>query len=106
VIREVHRDAIVPIGNGRTRRTPRLVIRSEHEVIDQELCAAGEQVRERRRTLLCFEPIILVDAHPGQRLALARQLVAAAGELLLGLEQLEPRLQPLLARSLDVCSHW
>jgi hypothetical protein len=71
----------------------------EHEVVDEELRAAPEEVGERRRALAGLEAVLLVDADPGQLAPPQRQLVPPPGQLLLGLEQLQPGRQPLLTRS-------
>jgi hypothetical protein len=57
-------------------------------MIDQELRAPLEEVGERGLPDVGVEAIGLVDANPGQRLALAGDLVASVRELLLGDEQL------------------
>jgi hypothetical protein len=48
----------------------------EHEVIDQQLRAAPEKFLERSLAGIGLEAVVLVDANPRQRLALARKLVA------------------------------
>ena len=85
VIREVHGEAVEAVGDRRAGRASRLVVGAEHEVIDQELRAAPEQVLERRGALRRCRTVVLVDAHPGQRLAQLGQLVAAVGQVLLRL---------------------
>ena len=54
---------------------------------------------------LGLEAVLLVDANPGQLLAPPRELVAAPGQLLLGLEQLEPSRKPLFTCSGLVIGH-
>src|SRR5262249_14740290 len=71
----------------------------------QELGAPAEEVRQRAAPLVGLESIRLVDADPGQLLPPSRQLVAAPRELLLRLEQLEPRRQPLFTGPGRVCRH-
>src|SRR5204862_8262594 len=80
----------------RARRTPRRVVGPEHEVVDEELRAPSEEVRQRGAPLVGLEPILLVDPDPRQRLPPPRQFVAAPRELLLTLEQLAPRYEPLV----------
>ena len=70
--------------------------RAEHEMVDQELRAAGEKVASEAGPL-GLEAVLLVDPDPGQGLALAGHLVAPAGERLLGLKQVEAGGQPFLA---------
>jgi hypothetical protein len=66
-------------------------------VIDEELRAPAEEVRQRGVALVGFESVFLVDADPRQFLASPRQLVATPRELLLRAEQLEPRCQPFFS---------
>ena len=55
---------------------------AEHEVLHQQLAAAFEQLGERAPALGRVEDVVLVDAHPRQRAALAGDLVAQARQLL------------------------
>jgi hypothetical protein len=73
-----------------------LPARGEHEVLHHELAAAVEQVGQRARALGRVEDVVLVDAHPRQRAALARDLVAEAGQLLLARQQGLALGEPLL----------
>ena len=86
-----------PSAIARARRTPRGVVGAEHEVVDEELRAPSEKVLERGASLVGVEPVLLVDPDPRQRLPPLRELVAAPRQLLLRLEQLEPRGEPLVA---------
>jgi hypothetical protein len=81
------------------------VFRSEHEMEDEQLRAPVEQLSQCLRSLLGLEAVGLLDGHPRQLPALARELVAAASQLLLPLEQLGPGGKPLLARSDPVLCH-
>src|SRR5207247_3762115 len=85
--------------------TPCLVVRPEHEVVDDELRAPSEEVGQRGVALVGLESVFLVDPHPRQLLPPARQLVAAPRELLLRREQLEPRGQPLFTGPGHVLRH-
>src|SRR6185369_9800925 len=64
-------------------------------VVDEELRAPAEEVRQRGVPFIGVEAIVLVDLHPRQLLPPLRQLVAAPCELLLRREQLAPRREPL-----------
>jgi hypothetical protein len=68
-------------------------------VIDEELRASSEEINERRFSFVGLEAVILVDSNPGQLLAFSRQLVAAPGQFLLGLEQFQPDRKPFLSCS-------
>src|SRR5881394_4658190 len=66
----------------------RLIRRAEHEVVDEQLRPTVEELGERLRPGLGLEAVVLLYRHPGELSPLARQLVAAARELLLLREQL------------------
>jgi hypothetical protein len=50
-------------------------LRAEHEVVDQQLRAAAEQLRQRRRAIVCVEDVSLIHPYPGQFAALAVRVV-------------------------------
>ena len=50
-------------------------LRAEHEVVDQQLRAAAEQLRQRRRAIVCVEDVFLIHPYPGQFAALAVRVV-------------------------------
>jgi hypothetical protein len=89
--------AVEAIGDRRAGRATAGVVGSEHEVVDEELRAPTEQVSERCGAGFGLEPVVLLDRDPGQFLATAGEVVTAAGQLFLGLEQLEAGGEPLLA---------
>jgi hypothetical protein len=70
--------------------------RIEHEVVDDELAAAGEELRQRASSVRPLEDVLLLDALPRQVTSLAPQLVPQPRELLLLREQLLPLGQPLV----------
>jgi hypothetical protein len=55
----------------------------EHEVIDDELTAAGKQIRQRLRTIRPLERVGLRDDLPWKVALQSAQLVALASERLL-----------------------
>ena len=75
---------------------------AKHEVVDQQLRTAAEQVPQRRLALFGVEGIVARNSHPGQRLALARDFIAAPGEFFLGLQQVETGLEPLITGAYGV----
>src|SRR5437667_206211 len=77
----------------------------EHEMIDEQLRAALEQIGQGGAAFVGVEAIVLVDLDPGQLLAAARQLVAAVGQVLLGLEQVEALGAPLFAGNNPMSRH-
>src|SRR4051812_15754175 len=76
------------VGDRGTDGAARLVRRAEHEVIDEELRTTAEELGERLRPSLGLEAVVLLDRHPGELPPLPRELVAAAGGVLLLPEQL------------------
>jgi hypothetical protein len=95
VVGQVHGEPVEAVRNRRAGRAAGGVIGAEHEVVDEELRAPAEEVRQRGAALVGLEAIRLVDPHPRQVLPPPRQLVAAPRERLLRLEQIEPRCEPL-----------
>src|SRR5258708_25358943 len=98
-------EAVEAIRDHRAGRTARRVVRSEHEVVDEELRASAEEVRQRGTPFIGLEAISLIDWYPRQFLPLACKLVTSAREFLFCFEQFELRFQPLFACSGLVCSH-
>ena len=84
--------------------------RAEHEVVDEQLRAAVEQLAQRLGALVGVEPVVLLNANPRQLAPLPRKLVAQPGVLLLAVEQLlacgEPFVTcfPVLWSVMDVSS--
>ena len=74
--------AVDGVGHRRAGRAAGLVARAEHEVIDEQLGAAVEQLRQRARAFVRLEAVLLLDANPGQLAPLPGQLVTQAGVLL------------------------
>jgi hypothetical protein len=69
----------------------------EHEVPDDQLAAAFEQVEQRRVAIGPLEHVLLLDRDHRQHAALGVQRVAAAGQLLLLGQQLHAGGQPLVS---------
>jgi hypothetical protein len=61
---------------------------ADHEVVDEQLGAAVEEVRQGLGPVLGLEAVVLLDWNPGQLLALPCELVPAPHVLLLSIEQL------------------
>src|SRR2546425_1228219 len=96
VVGQVGDGAVEPVRDRRAGRTPGRVVRPEHEVVDEELRAPSEEVCQRGAAFIGLESVFLIDPEPRQLLTSPCQLVAAPRKLLLGLEQLEPRGEPVL----------
>jgi hypothetical protein len=91
--------AVEAISMERAERTPFGPFGTEHEVVDKQLRASTEQIKQRLLSFVRVENVFLVNRHPWQLLPAARHLVAATGELFLCLEQVQARREPLLAGS-------
>jgi hypothetical protein len=106
MVGQVNYEPVEAVRDRRAGRTPRRVVGPEHEVVDEELRVPSEEVCQRGTPLVGLESILLVDPNPRQfLLPPPRQLVAAPRELLLRLEQLEPRCQPLFTCPGPVLRH-
>src|SRR5216684_2316837 len=105
VVGQVDDEAVEAVRDRRAVRTPRRVVGPEHEVVDEELRAPSEEVCQRGAPLVGLESILLVDPNPRQLLPPSRQLVAAPRELLLRLEQLQPRREPFFTCPGHVLRH-
>src|SRR5215831_16047278 len=99
MVGQVNRKPVEAVRDRRAGWTPRRVVGPEHEVVDEKLRAPSKEVRQRGAPLVGIEAILLVDPNPRKLLSPPCQLVAAPRQLLLCLEQFEPRLEPLFARS-------
>ena len=86
-MRKVHIHAIAVVGHEGATRATLLPVRSQHEVLHEQLPTAVEQVGERAAALGRFENIVLVDVNPRQRTALAGDLVAQACQFLFARQQ-------------------
>src|SRR3989338_6214934 len=93
---QVQVGAIDMVGQERTARAALLPAGAEHEVVNDQLAASGEEIDETLGTLPALEDIRLVDPDPGQRPAFGAQLVALAGEGLFLVQQLPAFDPPLL----------
>ena len=68
------------VGEPRASGARRLVRRPEHQVVDEQLRAAVDQL-ERLLAVLGVERVLLVDSNPRQILPLLRNLLVQLGEL-------------------------
>ena len=94
MVRQVDGDAVEPVRDRRAGGASSLEVGPEHEVVDEELRAPSEKVRQRGTPFIGFESVLFVDPNPGQLLTSSRKLIAAPRMFLLRLEQLEPRCHP------------
>src|ERR1035441_4008110 len=75
--REVWENSVEAVGRRRTLQTAGSIPWPKHEMVNDELRASMEEVRQQRASLLGFESILLVDRNPRQLLPLSSQLIAA-----------------------------
>src|SRR4051812_10644252 len=75
------------------------VVGPEHDVVGQQLRAPLEQVREALLAVLGVEDVLLLNGHPRELAALARDLLVELRLLGLELRELVARRLPLLAGS-------
>jgi hypothetical protein len=94
---QVHDVAVEIVGRPGAARATLLPLRPEHEVIDDQLAAAVEEVGESLLALRPVEVIGLVDLDPGQLAPLGAQAVAQAREFLLLAQELLACGKPLIA---------
>src|SRR5262249_60494506 len=96
---EVHDAALEIVSPERTALAPLIPFRREHEMVDDQLRAPGEQVAERDLAVRSAEHVRLVDAPPWQFPPLLAQPGTRLRErLLLGAKR-HARPDPLLARN-------
>src|SRR6202790_1846592 len=92
----MHEGAVSMIHIERATRAALLPLRTEHEVVDDELTSAIEKIRECDLAIRAVEHVILVDLYPWQLTPLPAQLIAHPRELLLPGQQLLSSGQPFL----------
>jgi hypothetical protein len=82
-----------------------LIAGAEHEVVDQQLGAAVEELGQGPGSILGVEAVLLVDPDPGQLAALTGQLVTYPGVCLLAHQQRLAGSLPLLKADNRVSGH-
>src|SRR5262249_8336327 len=102
---EVHDAALEIVSPERTALAPLLPLRREHEMVDDQLRALGEQVAERDLSVRSVEHVRLVDPHPWEFAPLRAQTVPRRRDFLLPGETRHARRDPLLARDDPVAFH-
>jgi hypothetical protein len=86
MIGQMHGDAVEAIGDCRAGGATSGEVCPEHEVVDEELRAATEKVRQRGASFLGLEAIPFIDWYPRQFLPLSCHLIAPMRQFLLSLE--------------------
>src|SRR5918995_5311809 len=101
----MRQDAVDGVRARRAHWAAGLVARAEHEVVDEELGATVEELRQVLRALVGLEPVPLLDRDPRQLAALPCELVAHPGVFLLASQQLLAGRLPFLAAADLVIRH-
>src|SRR6185295_7025518 len=76
-----------------------------HEMLDEELATAVEQLGQSHLSVAPVEDVFLLDPDPGQGSAVGAQLIPQSRQLLFLCEQLLSRLEPLVSRHDSVRLH-
>src|SRR5262249_43454881 len=96
---QMRRDAIEAICPERAVLAALVPVRPVHEVIDQQLAAALEQLRKGLAAVRPVEDVVFLRFHPRKRAALLAQLVALPGKLLLFRQKPRSGSEPLILRN-------
>ncbi|MNS96815.1 hypothetical protein D3C72_1311310 [compost metagenome] len=97
MVAQMHQGALQVVGQERTTHAAFLPVGTEHEVIEDELALALEQVGQAVRAAGVQELVGLVHLDPGQGQALARQRVLGMGQRFFAAQQGLARGVPLVA---------
>src|SRR3954452_9658883 len=106
MVRQGYGEPVEAVRNRRAGRAAGEAVGPEHEVVDQQLRASSEELRERRAPFVGLQVVLLVDQEPRQFLTLPGQLRPTRGRAPPPPETLEPSREPLLAGSDLVVGHW
>jgi hypothetical protein len=79
---EMRENAVDMVRQKRAAHASLLPPRTAHEMVDNRLAAAGEELSERLLAVWLVEDLILLDYGPGQFAPLSAQLIAQTGEFL------------------------
>src|SRR5262245_27077306 len=93
------------VGPERAVRATGLVVRTEHEVVDDQLAPTIEELSQRLRSCRRVEDVVLLDPLPRELTPSSAQLVAQPAELFLACEQFLTRLDPRVAVDDPMFSH-
>src|SRR5437868_15543250 len=75
-------DAVEVVGAEGAAAAADLPVRTVHEVVDDELAALAEEIREHFPAILALEDVFLLDPLPRQVPALPAELITTTGEIL------------------------
>src|SRR5215813_13797937 len=102
---QMRRDAIEAVCPERAVLAAFVPVRPVHEVIDQQLAAALEQLRKGLAAVRPVEDVLFLHLHPRQCAALLAQSVALPGKLLLFGQKPRTGIEPLILRNDRMISH-
>ncbi|MNL51527.1 hypothetical protein D3C87_1746310 [compost metagenome] len=92
----MNRDAVEIVGPERAVLAPFLPVGSQHEMVDDQLRAPGEEIGKRQGAGRPIEPVGFFHAFPRHFHAAARQRLPLPREFLFGGKQVQACLQPRL----------
>ena len=95
MVLEMRQQAFEMVDAERAAHALQRLSRTLHDVLNEQLAAAAEQIGERHPALRRIEFVALVDLDPGQGPALLGERVAPAGEFLFFLHELPAFGDPL-----------
>src|SRR5262245_8920354 len=102
---QMRRDAIEAVCPERAVLAAFVPVRPVHEVIDQQLAAALEQLRKGLAAVRPIEDVLFLHLHPRQCAALLAQSVALPGKLLLFGQKPRTGIEPLILRNDGMIPH-
>src|SRR5215470_13987128 len=95
---QVRNGAVKMIGEQGTARATFDPVRAEHEMIDQELAAAGEEIGESFFAVWPIEDVVLFHFFPGKFATLLAEFVAETRKFLFFFKEGGPSCEPLVVR--------
>src|SRR5712675_695180 len=93
---QMHDDVVEVVRPERAGRAALLPVGAEHEVVDDELALAREEIGERLLSLRAIEDVLLLDFFPRKLATLAAQRITLAREGLLQHEKFPARFHPFV----------
>src|SRR5438132_13040456 len=98
-------DAVEVVGPEGAAAAADLPVRTVHEVVDDELAALAEEIREHLPAILALEDVFLLDPLPRQVPALPAELITTTGELLFRGEKTRAGGDPVLVTHDSMFGH-
>src|SRR2546429_9842611 len=98
-------DAVEVVGPEGAAAAADLPVRTVHEVVDDELAALAEEIREHFLAILALEDVFLLDPLPRQVAALTAELITTTGELIFRGEKKRVGGDPVLVTHVSLFVH-